>query len=151
MKSPNKSGAGFTIIEIIIVMALFTGLFAMGAVTGTDSYQRYIFRSELEKTGALLQKARSSAMANIGETSHGVYFGDTANTILFRGTSYTTSSPYNLKIERSKAVSISASSTVPSAIVFTPLSGTSTAGTITLTDGVRNSIITVNNEGAINW
>lgn len=150
MKSPSilAQNRGFTIIEIIIVMALFTGLFAMGAVTGTDSYQRYIFRSELEKTGALLQKARSSAMANVGESSHGVYFGDSANTILFRGASYTASSPYNLKIERSKAVSISG----PLEIVFTPLSGaTVTTGIITLTDGVRNATITVNNEGLINW
>lgn len=148
MKSPDKSGAGFTIIEILIVIGLLTGIFAMGVVTGTDTYQRYIFRAELEKTAALLQKARSSAMANVGESSHGVYFDNvSSNIILFRGTSYATSSPYNLKVEKSKVVSISG----PSAVIFTPLSGTSTAGIITLSDGIRNSLITVNNEGQINW
>ncbi len=149
MKLPNISARseGFTLIEITLVIALFVGLLAMGIITGTDSYQRHIFRAELEKTAALLQKARSSAMANVGETSHGIYFGDASDILLFRGMTYDPLSPYNLKIERSKAVSISG----PATIIFTPLSGTSTAGTLTLNDGVRNAIITINNEGEINW
>src|SRR3989344_6646243 len=54
--------AGFTLIEILIVVAIISFLGIMGVIVGVDTYQKYIFRSDLDKVAALLQKARSSAM-----------------------------------------------------------------------------------------
>ena len=96
--------SGFTFIEILVGMALVAILGSMGLIAGVDSYQRYLFRSDLETVASLLQKARSSAMNNIGETSHGVYVGDASSLILFRGASYTILPAYDLKVEKSKTV-----------------------------------------------
>ena len=153
MKSPsililNKSSTGFTLIEILVVLAILMGLSAAGLIIGIDAYQRYLFRADLSKATALLQKARSSAMSNIGETSHGVYFGDPEKFVLFRGTAYGLLPSYDLSVEKSKAVT---ATSIPVEIVFTPLSGTTTDGTIAFGDGVRNTTITINHEGGINW
>lgn len=120
----------------------------MGLIIGIDSYNRYLFRSDLEKAVSLLQKARSSAINNIGEKSHGVYFSDPAKFVLFRGTSYATRNPsFDLSVEKNKTVTASGLTEV----VFTPLAGATTAGIITLSGGIKNINITINNEGGINW
>lgn len=141
---------GFTIVEIIIVLAIVASLAAIGLTVGIDSYQRFLFRSDLHATSSLLQKARSSAINNIGETSHGVYFDDIGgHFILFRGLSYATrNASFDLSVEKSKTITL----TPPLLeIVFSPLSGTTTGGTLTLTDGAKNATIQINNEGGINW
>ena len=155
MKLPSTSiqdSKGFTLIEILVVIALLTVIASFGVTAGIDSYQRFLFRSNVDTAVSLLQKARSSAIHNIGETSHGVYFCDPSNSkfVLFRGTTYDPISPSNFPVDKSKAVKVTSCPT-PSEIVFTQLSGDTTGGDITLTDGVRNVTITVNNEGGINW
>ena len=146
-KTQNKN-LGFTLVEILIVVAMFAALITAAIIIGVDSYQRYLIRSDLEVASSLLQKARSSAVNNIGETSHGVYFGDQIKFILFRGTSYATrNTSYDLLLDKSKNSTESGLSEV----VFSPLSGTTTGGTITLNDGARSVTITINSEGGINW
>lgn len=140
---------GFTLVEIIVVLAIVTTLAAIGLTVGIDSYQRFLFRSDLHTAASLLQKARSSAINNIGETSHGVYFDNAGRDfVLFRGLSYATRNvSFDLPVEKSKTVTL----TGPSEVVFSPLSGTTTGGTLTLADGVINATIQINNEGGINW
>ncbi len=147
-KLHRKTGAGFTLIEILIVIAIFTALATMGVIVGLDSYGRYLFRSDLATAASLLQKARSEAMNNIGETPHGVYFNDPANFILFYGASYATrNTSFDLAVSRNKTVATSGLTE----IVFIPLSGTTAGGAVMLHNGVSNTTITVNNEGGINW
>jgi len=131
-------------------MALAAILGTMGLIAGVDSYQRYLFRSDLERTASLLQKARSSAMNNMGETSHGMYLGSASNLILFRGVNYGALPAYDLKVEKSKTVTYA--DTCPGRqIVFSQLSGQTTACQIDITDGPRSATITINHEGGINW
>lgn len=144
----RRRNSGFSLIEMLVVIALMAALAAIGLIAGLDSYQRYLFRSDLDTAAALLQKARSSALNNIGEASHGVYFGDTGKFVLFRGASYALRNPsYDLPIEKSKVVSASGLREV----VFVPLSGETAGGNIVLSDGARNVAITINNEGGISW
>jgi len=153
MQSPstsirNNKTYGFSFIEVVVVMAIVGFLAASGIIIGIDSLQRYLFRSDLEKAATLLQKARSSAVNNIGESSHGVYFANSENFILFRGVSYAArDSAYDLPVEKSGVITASGLTE----IVFAPLSGETAGGNITLSDGVRSVTTIINNEGGITW
>ena len=67
-----QGSAGFTLIETLIVVALVAVLAGFGLVVGIDAYQRSTFRSQQDFLVASLQKARSRALANIGQCNHGV-------------------------------------------------------------------------------
>ena len=141
--------AGFTLIELMIVIAISAGLTSLGIIAGLDTYQRYMFRSDLETTATLLQKARSSAVNNIGSASHGVYLGDPDNLVLFRGPSYGALPAYDLNVGKSNVVSYS--DTCPGhEVIFSQLSGATTDCQITL-GGIQNAVITINHEGGIDW
>ena len=155
MKSPSISipargltlsvSEGFSIIEIIVVIAIIGFLATFGVIAGLDTFARYNFHSERDSAIALLQKARSEAINNIGEAAHGVYFGsDQPDLILFSGASYT--GAYELKIEKSKAVSYS-NTCAGDQVVFTQLSGGTTACEVKI-NGVP---VTINNEGGIDY
>jgi prepilin-type N-terminal cleavage/methylation domain-containing protein len=70
----THNGAGFTLIEMLIVLALVAVLASFGLVVGVGSYQRSTFRSQQDLLVGALQKARSRALANLGQCNHGVRF-----------------------------------------------------------------------------
>jgi len=154
MKSPSTltRNSGFTLIELIIVMGIMGLLATFGIIIGTDTYARYSFHSEAENAVSLLQKARSEAINNIGESSHGVYFADSPNLVLFQGSSYVPGNPEDLKIEKSKTASYSDTCTNNS-VVFSQLSGDTTPCTVTVSsaNAAAPTIITINSEGGIDW
>ncbi|HEY4477200.1 MAG TPA: prepilin-type N-terminal cleavage/methylation domain-containing protein [Candidatus Paceibacterota bacterium] len=140
-QAQNKN-RGLTLIEITVVLAIMAGLATIGLIVGVDSYSRYNFHSAEDTAVSMLQKARSEAINNIGESPHGVYFADLDNLILFYGSTYTPGSD-ELKIEKPAAVSYSGASEM----VFNQLSGNTSGGTVT----INSANITINNEGGIDW
>lgn len=142
--------SGFTLMEIIMVIGLITGLGLMGLAAGVDAHQRRLFRADVDALATLLQKARSSAINNVGGASHGVYVCDPANFVLFRGAAYGALRAHDLNVQKSKAVVITSCPGMRE-IVFSALSGAASGGVITASDGVRNTAITINHEGGINW
>ena len=142
--------AGFTLVEVLITLAIVVFIGVMGVVIGLDSYQKYLFRSDLDTAATLLSKARSSAVHSIGETGHGVYFGDNDYFILFRGASYGDDPRFDLLVEKSKVTTVSFASGADE-VVFEPLSGDSTEESLTLSNGTQDFNITINEEGGINW
>lgn len=159
MKSPNISihdrkglptQVGFTLIEVLIAAAILTFLAVMGIIVGLDSYQKYLFRSDLDTAAALLSKARSSAVHSIGDTSHGVYFGPDApdHFVLFRGDSWAgRDSSFDLYVEKSKVTTV----TGVEEVVFNPPSGESSEEMLTLDNGIQSFVITINEEGGLDW
>lgn len=145
-----SSLTGFTLMEVIMVIGIVTALALMGLAAGVDTYQRYLFWVDVDTLVVLLQKARSSAINNIGGASHGVYVCDPANFVLFRGASYGALPAHDLNVGKSKAVVITSCPGVRE-VVFSPLSGTTSGSVITASDGVRTAAITINHEGGINW
>lgn len=155
MKLPStliRDNHGFSLIEIIVVLAIIGMIAAFGIIAGIDTYQRYNFRSQADATSALLQKARSESINNIGGRKHGVYFADSDNLILFRTvTDYAgRESGYDFKIEKAKTVTYSYTCGNDQ-VIFTQLSGQTAACNITLTEGTKSVIVSVNNEGGINY
>lgn len=138
-------------IEIIVVLGVIGMIAAFGVIAGLDTYSRYNFRSDVSSAVALLQKARSESINNIGGTPHGIYFDNSSpDLILFSGASY--AGTYELKIEKAKAASYSAPvCTSGNQVIFAQLSGRTTACSIDINDGVRSVTININDEGGIDW
>lgn len=137
---------GFTLIEVLVVIGIIIGLFAIGALVDSSSIGRQSLSSVESTLVSVLQKARSRAMNNIAETSHGVFI-DSDKFVLFQGGSYDSGESTNEEISRSDAVAV----TGLDEIIFTPLSGEATDGTITLTQGVQSREIEILEDGLINW
>ncbi len=138
---------GFTLIEIIFVMTLWSSLLGLGLVISFDSYRGHIFQSETKLVLNYLYYARALSMANANSSSYGVQLTD-SKVILFSAPEYNQSQTSN--IVREDLVSIG--SAVPTNAVFAPLTGQSTAPVIfELALGNRNSEIRVNGQGGILW
>jgi prepilin-type N-terminal cleavage/methylation domain-containing protein len=140
---------GFTLVELLIVIALFAMILSLGLVIGFDSYRRDTLIGERNTLISAMQKARSQAINNIGDKSHGFYF-DGSNYVVFKGNSYATrDASEDLVIPKNPSIIISGMAEV----VFGQLTGDASPASynIVLTDGVSSSTISVNGEGRINW
>ena len=81
---------GFTIIELLAVMGIMAIVFSLGLFFSMDSFRGYTFKNERNLAVAVLQKARSQAIANIDQQPHGVHIDTAGNQyIIFEGPTYT--------------------------------------------------------------
>lgn len=144
---PNLSTKGFTLVEILVVTGIFVLLMGMSLFMSFDYYRGYLLGTERDITVGVLEKARSRALSNMFESSHGVHI-DSDNYILFRGDVYVVGAPTNENIPANSAIQKSGLSN----IIFSQLTGLpNVAGDITLTDGAKSKIISINNESRIEW
>jgi hypothetical protein len=119
-----------------------------GLIFGVDFYKTYSFDAERNTILSVLQKARSRALNNINQSPHGVSF-QSNNYVIFQGASYASRDlNYDQAIPKNPAINASGLSET----VFQQLSGeVQSGGDIVLDNGKRTSIISINNEGRINW
>lgn len=142
--SPNNRG--FTLIEMIIVIAIMSVIGTLGTLMSLDAYRGFSFHSELDVAVSLLTRARSAAMANRHNTSWGVCVRD-GNYVVFRGDSC-------IVTDTSELTPVSAGTTIAglsSPVVFSQIAGTTTDTTVTVTQNSRSTTITINYEGTIIW
>jgi Tfp pilus assembly protein FimT len=139
---------GFTLVEIIIVVAVLMVIAGLGLIFGIDFYRNYIIDTERNTVLSVLQKARSRSQNNINQSAHGVCF-QSNNYVVFQGDSYALRNPaYDQTIPKNPVINASGLSEV----VFKQLNGDSqTVGNIILNNGRRSAIILINNEGKIDW
>lgn len=139
---------GFSIIEILVVLAIAAVVFGYALGVGSEFYSSKSIMTERDNLVSILKRARSSAMSNMNQSSHGVYIA-TSSYVYFDGSSYATrNTDYDLLIPIQSGVTISG----PGEIVFAALGGTSnTSGTITLSNGAGAANIKINLEGRIDW
>jgi len=158
----HPTNRAFTLLEVMIVMALVVVVGAFGLMLGMDSYRGYAFHSDRETLVAALQHARSQAVGNvcIGTSCahgmpHGVYI-DAAHSqyVIFEGESYATrEADVDAAIDGSPTMTRSGISE----IVFAQLSGNASSPSptpweIVLTDRAgRTSTTTIESEGRIWW
>jgi prepilin-type N-terminal cleavage/methylation domain-containing protein len=148
----NKTQYGFTLIEIIITIAVIV-LIAVLMVTGFQNFSKSaslkVATGEVE---AALVDARNKTLASEGDTAHGVYFVEDGF-VSFEGTSYSSTSPTNVRYDFSGGVTGTTSFIGGGqSIVFERLTGkTNATGTIVLTgeNGSTTRTITVYGTGFI--
>lgn len=161
MASPNTSprNKGFTLVEILVALALLVIIFSFGLFISFDFYKSYAFGAEKSIIVSVLQKARSQSLNNINQAKHGVRFEKSPGLkyIIFEGSSYDPNNSNNITIGSSFGISIT-NPVLSFEVVFDQLSGnciTSNCSTslliITVSDGTKSYDITLNSEGRINW
>lgn len=143
-----KDKKGFTLIEIIVVVAIVISLFAFGILIDSKAFTRTSVISEQETLVSILQKARSRAMNNIEHTRHGV-FVDEDKYVIFQS-SYDEDDEDNEKIERNENFTITG--LYQTEIIFDQISGIpNVTGEIKISDGVIEKTININEVGLIDW
>lgn len=152
--------AGFSLIEIIIVLGLAGIMLSIGLVMSQGSIARSSVTQERDLfVSLLLAGARAQALANIDETPHGIHVdNDDKEYVLFDGANWNTSDPDthrvtpftnpNIIIERNGVVN-------NFNIVFDQLSANVSTGTGTIAIKHESSdieqLIVINEVGQINW
>ncbi len=148
--SPNiypQNKKGFTLIEVIVSITILIFILAVGFFLVIDFNRLSGLAEEKNKVISILQRARSKALANINENSHGVYFGQD-KIFLFEGPSFNQATQ---KIDFEKNPNIVYSGITE--VVFFPLSATTTISGDNLIlrekNGTKEAIISINYEGRI--
>lgn len=144
----RKSGAGFTLVEILVVLGLLGLVASLGSAIGFDTLGRSAVREERDTLVSLLWSARTRALANMHESAQGVHI-DSDEYVLFEGDSYNSSDPDNQLMPRNPAVTISGGPD----IIFAQLSGgvSTGIGTLTMTGPTGEATIEINGAGRIEW
>jgi len=78
---------GFTLVEILVVIAIILFLTAIIAPIGLNFYKIQVFNETHEQIVGLLKQARSNAFIQKNNADFGLYFGD-KQMVLFQGPSY---------------------------------------------------------------
>lgn len=141
---------GFTLIEVLLVIAILAIIFGYTIGAGSNFYFNQALISERDSLIGLLRNARSRALANINQSSHGIFMSTSTNQyIIFDGPSYASRAvAYDLAFPKSAALTV----TGPAEIVFSSPEGASNvSGTIILSGGAGAASISINSEGGINW
>ncbi|MEK7606238.1 MAG: prepilin-type N-terminal cleavage/methylation domain-containing protein [Patescibacteria group bacterium] len=131
---------GFTLTEILIVMALLGFITTLGVGIGIDTYRRQIFSSQVDALVSFLHAARNQAMNNLHQSEHTVRIDDDAFVLLYGSV--------ETPVARSESVEVSGLDEV----TFEQLSGeTDDDGEIELTNGIRTAHIEISTNGRIEW
>lgn len=162
-KNRKKLVYGFTLLEIIVSIAILALIASLGLFISLDFFKNYSLRSEQNVIVSLLQNARSQSLNNIDQVRHGMHFESIPlRYILFEcpaltpqcgsyianSSDLTTHFSYNISITNP---------VLPFDVIFDQLSGDcincSSPVNINISDinGVKNYIITINSEGRIDW
>src|SRR3989344_4820009 len=129
---------GFTLIEVLVVLALVAFIAGFGLLMGFNSISRGSVAQERDLFLTSLLGARARALANVNESPHGVHIEDDSF-VLFEGNSYPGANHRILDRDDD--------------IIFEQLSGNVVegVGTIVLSDGAQSVTIDINGVGRIEW
>jgi len=148
--SRRKKGTGFTLIEILIVIAIILFLASMGLFMSFDTFRGSSLNGERYTVISLLEKARGQSMNNLDQTMHGFCFQDPDYVVFEKDTPTTICSTATKKESFSGNATLSGIPT--DGIIFEQLSGSpSWSGDMTLTQDGKTITISVNSEGMIDW
>ena len=152
----QREQSGFSLIEVVIVIALSGLVLGLGLLLSMDVYRGTTFRSTRSVVVSALTTARGRAMTNQYQSPHGVCYS-APDIIIFRGSSFGTASDQE-RIRGNPAVTFSTAGNfltcgTGTGVVFTQVSGTTTnTGTMTVSQpGHASETVSVNAGGTILW
>ena len=140
---PQKNG--FTLVEVLIVIGIL-GIIVAFAI---PFYQSFQVSSQMDNfTQEILQNLRRAqvrAMASESFSEFGVHF-ESNRFVIFRGSSYSPSDPFNEEVVLPDVFNISTGTS--SDVVFARIIGTTTVETVTISTNFGESrTITINELG----
>lgn len=139
---------GFTLIEIIFVMALWSSLLGLGLVISFDGYRGHLFSNQTQLVLNYLHYARALSMANVNGSGYGVQL-TSFKIILFAGNQYNQNQSSAIVMEDLVTIG---STGEPQVVAFLPLTGQSVSPVIfNLSLGQRQKEVRVNSQGGILW
>jgi prepilin-type N-terminal cleavage/methylation domain-containing protein len=149
--STIKLKNGFTLIELIIVVALIIMFSALTLPVGFNFYQKSTLKDQAKTLENSLRMAQAMAMSGRGESNAGVIIEEGQYTV-FEGDSYE-DRPANITIP----FPIALSATGPTEVVFEKITGLPIIPaiteeeliTITLKFGANSQEININSQGKI--
>jgi len=153
-KNRKNFSSGITLIEILIVIGMFSIIAGFSISMSVDSYSKTLFKSDVETIVSMLSKARSQAMNNICLGSlcnegkpHGFHI-ETNSFTVFQGNTFDSTDPLNETVEVKGG---STNITGLANVVFSQLSGNATPeGSIVVTGQSGHTYsIDINSEGGI--
>jgi prepilin-type N-terminal cleavage/methylation domain-containing protein len=145
-----RADVGFTLIEVVVAIALLAMIFSFSFGVGSNFYGSQVLVAERDNLLSLLRSARSLAVNNVDQSSHGVFVStSTSQYAIFEGNSYASR---NQSLDVYFPISYGAVITGLAEVVFSALDGkANVSGTIIISTSIGSSTITLNNEGRINW
>ncbi|MBI1838960.1 MAG: prepilin-type N-terminal cleavage/methylation domain-containing protein [Candidatus Colwellbacteria bacterium] len=140
---------GFSLIELLVVVAIFAVISSLGLAIGLNFYRGYVLNSERNIFVSILTKTRSKAVSNINQSPEGVFI-NSGNYTIFQGSSYASR---NQAYDEVISINPSVTPSGLGEIVFGQLSGSllTPSGDVNFTNGQRSVTVSVNDEGRINW
>lgn len=90
----HKKRKGFTLIEIVLAIAILGMMTALVSQPFIAFRHMVVMRSETENIAALLEKARVQTMASYQSSEYGIHFASSSMT-LFKGAVYSGVDPEN--------------------------------------------------------
>lgn len=146
--SNQMSKNGFSLIEVIIVLAILVVISGLAFSAGYGLYRSQPLVSEKDSLVSLLRRARAKAMNNINQSDHGVFIGSSKYTV-FQGGSY---AGRDAELDEEFPRLAGATLEGPTEIVFSALEGAAnTSGTIAISTASGRVETSVNYEGRISW
>lgn len=144
-RRPMRSLPGFTMYEILIVMAMMVFFAGLTAAMSTRALRNGEFDRVRETVRSELVTAQANSIAGTLDSAWGVAVA-TSSITRYRGASYATR---NATFDRLTTFSGSITLSGTSDVAFTRPFGTSTPATIVITDGTSFTTTTVNAVGAV--
>lgn len=146
---------GMTFFEVLVVMGIFVIVGGFSLFVSMETYRGSSFRSDRDLLVATLQRARAQAMNNVcigacsDGTKHGMHIQSDKYIIFQTNSDFADrDSAQDAPFESNTSITKNPSTLD---IVFSQLSGATTATTLTLTGGGHTSVISIGSEGQITW
>lgn len=148
----NLYKKGITVLEILIVLAILAGMFAIVIPQFSKIRENQVLKNAVGEVISSLNKAQSQTLASLNSSSYGVHF-QSDKIIIFKGTVFSVGDINNQTINITTPASISnvtlaLASGSSGDLYFNRLSGTpNKTGTVTVSTSSFSKIITISVTG----
>jgi prepilin-type N-terminal cleavage/methylation domain-containing protein len=137
---------GFTLIEILITLAIFSLIISTGLAINFNSYRSILLDSEVKIFIHILEQSRNRALANYNTSSQSVLIR-TSDYVLFSATDFNPSNIFNEYTKRNQAVTVSG----PEEITFLSESATTASSTYIFSYENHSKVISIIPDGSIQY